>query len=1322
MTVDPIRFETEDMLLGGAYQIESGSFASDGSYIGLTGPTGTASTTFTGVTGIYTVTVAYYDESDGVSSLTVNIGGNEVDSWAFDNSPGGSRAKGRNLVTRTIATNLAITNGAQILIEGLQESGENARVDYIEFVLVEETGGGTPPTNTNPVANNDALSTLENSAVVIDVLANDTGSDGDTLTVAAFDAVSANGGSVSQNPDGTLTYTPSNGYIGTDTFNYTISDGQGGNATGMVTVTVNSGSEPPPPVNTDPVANNDALSTPENSAVVIDVLANDTDSDGDSLTVAAFDAVSANGGSVSQNPDGTLTYTPSNGYIGTDTFNYTISDGQGGNATGMVTVTVEAPPAPTADPIRLETEDMLLGGAYQIESGSFASDGSYIGLTGPTGTASTTFTGVTGIYTVTVAYYDESDGVSSLTVNIGGNEVDSWAFDNSPGGSRAKGRNLVTRTIATNLAITNGAQILIEGLQESGENARVDYIEFVLVEETGGGTPPTNTNPVANNDALSTLENSAVVIDVLANDTDSDGDTLTVAAFDAVSANGGSVSQNPDGTLTYTPSNGYIGTDTFNYTISDGQGGNATGMVTVTVNSGSEPPPPVNTDPVANNDALSTPENSAVVIDVLANDTDSDGDSLTVAAFDAVSANGGSVSQNPDGTLTYTPSNGYIGTDTFNYTISDGQGGNATGMVTVTVEAPPAPTADPIRLETEDMLLGGAYQIESGSFASDGSYIGLTGPTGTASTTFTGVTGIYTVTVAYYDESDGVSSLTVNIGGNEVDSWAFDNSPGGSRARGSNLVTRTIATNLAITNGAQILIEGLQESGENARVDYIEFVLVEETGGGTPPTNTNPVANNDALSTLENSAVVIDVLANDTDSDGDTLTVAAFDAVSANGGSVSQNPDGTLTYTPSNGYIGTDTFNYTISDGQGGNATGMVTVTVEDSTSGGEGEVADYSAAQAGVILNLATQTALSPVFGALDTPRLMPLGDSITAGQHSSGAVPGGYRIQFWQRSEDDGLAIDFVGSQENSSGGLGDDDHEGRPGWKIDRIRTDIVEAGFLTQYPSDAIMLMIGTNDANGGVDGLQMRNRLINLIDAILAADPDTYLFVSSIPPVDSPRGSASESKAVDVYNGLIDDVADSYSNVYFVNAGGSLDVGDINGDNSDTNDLDDGLHPTEAGYAKLGDAWYDGIFNPESLAGKSDLIGSNFADRLIGNSGSNQLTGGGGADELTGNGGADVYIYQQASEGLDEITDFSSNDLLWVSAAGFGGGLVAGALDSARFVLDGTPTQSIGTFLFDTASHILSFDQDGSGGAHTAQAIARFTNGFTIQASHIEVIA
>src|SRR5206468_161354 len=186
-----------------------------------------------------------------------------------------------------------------------------------------------------------------------------------------------------------------------------------------------------------------------------------------------------------------------------------------------------------------------------------------------------------------------------------------------------------------------------------------------------------NRAPVANDDTAGTTQNTPVTISVLANDTDPDGDPLTVQSV-TQPANGTATTNGT--TATYTPNNNFTGTDTFTYTVRDTAGNTATAKVTVTVSATPNRPP------VAANDTASTPQNTPVTINVVANDTDPDGDALTVTGV--TQGAHGSVINNGNGTVKYSPNAGYVGPDTFTYTISDGHGGTATGQVTVTVQAP----------------------------------------------------------------------------------------------------------------------------------------------------------------------------------------------------------------------------------------------------------------------------------------------------------------------------------------------------------------------------------------------------------------------------------------------------------------------------------------------------------------------------------------------------------------------------------------------------------------------------------------------------------
>ena len=155
-------------------------------------------------------------------------------------------------------------------------------------------------------------------------------------TITAFDAASANGGTVVNNGDGTFTYTPAANFNGSDTFTYTITDDDGETSTATVTITVT-------PVNDVPGGRStDSASTAEDTAVTTgNVLTNDNLGD-EPTTITAFDAASANGGTVVNNGDGTFTYTPAANFNGTDTFTYTITDNDGETSNGTVTITVTA--------------------------------------------------------------------------------------------------------------------------------------------------------------------------------------------------------------------------------------------------------------------------------------------------------------------------------------------------------------------------------------------------------------------------------------------------------------------------------------------------------------------------------------------------------------------------------------------------------------------------------------------------------------------------------------------------------------------------------------------------------------------------------------------------------------------------------------------------------------------------------------------------------------------------------------------------------------------------------------------------------------------
>jgi hypothetical protein len=184
---------------------------------------------------------------------------------------------------------------------------------------------------------------------------------------------------------------------------------------------------------------------------------------------------------------------------------------------------------------------------------------------------------------------------------------------------------------------------------------------------------PVNDDPAAVSDTATVDEDTSVSVAVLSNDLDKDGDTLTVTG--ASGASHGEVTVE-GGAVRYTPQADYNGSDSFTYTISDGKGGTATGSVSVTVTA-------ANDAPTAVDDSAVTRKGVAVDVAVLANDSDKDGDALTLASVSPPSS--GTASVTAAGTVRYTPTKTFVGTATFTYTVKDPSGTTATATVTVTV-------------------------------------------------------------------------------------------------------------------------------------------------------------------------------------------------------------------------------------------------------------------------------------------------------------------------------------------------------------------------------------------------------------------------------------------------------------------------------------------------------------------------------------------------------------------------------------------------------------------------------------------------------------
>ena len=204
-----------------------------------------------------------------------------------------------------------------------------------------------------------------------------------------------------------------------------------------------------------------------------------------------------------------------------------------------------------------------------------------------------------------------------------------------------------------------------------------------------------NDPPIAMDDFVSTVEDVAFMPDLLANDSDPDGDPIEITTITPPTF--GVAALTPSGAVQYTPPLNWYGTARFGYSISDGKGGVDTANVTVAVGAR-------NDDPVAEPDSVLLNKYGPTSVFVLSNDSDIDGDLLRVLSADYVGLS--HVTVNQDGTITYEPYIGLVGVETFRYVLEDGNGGEDTGTVRVEVTAEALELADDAAEAIGSDLLG----------------------------------------------------------------------------------------------------------------------------------------------------------------------------------------------------------------------------------------------------------------------------------------------------------------------------------------------------------------------------------------------------------------------------------------------------------------------------------------------------------------------------------------------------------------------------------------------------------------------------------------
>jgi hypothetical protein len=828
-----------------------------------------------------------------------------------------------------------------------------------------------------PVAYPDFASADGSQPVHIQVLANDFQAPGITLVPSSVSLGDRpHHGSASVNSKGIITYTPSLTFAGVDTFRYSVRDTQGvwsNNA--LVTVVVER-----------PVAADDWSDTGGIAPVTIDVLANDSPIPGgpaldpSSVTVVSQPA----GGTASVNPDGTITYTANAGFSGTDVFSYIVKDMSGGvTLPADVYVRVSRPLATYAASGTFGTRPVTInllpdcsdpnGHKYLVPSSVTIVTPPAHGSAVANGDGTITYTADAGFSGRDVFSYTISDdyGVVSLPANIFVGvyrpaAIDQWADTDGtkpvtvnvladatdPGAHLDPSGVVIVSQPANGTAVTNGDGTIT--YTAAGSFVGTDSFQYTIRDYPGGISPPAtcyvNVNrPIAADVLAEALGATPVIVNVLAPSADPDGNQHLVAGSVTIvgGPSNGTATANGDGTITYTANSGFGGTDSFQYTIGDDQGGvSLPASVSVVV---------AQAGALAGAGAL-TFGTIPVAINVLASYS---GAAHLVPSSVQVSGkpSHGSASVNSTtGTITYTPAAHYMGTDTFQFTARDTNNhlyGPATA--TVIVERPTAADAwsdtdgtTPVTLNllaNDTDPLGNHLVASSVTIASKPAHgvvaVHKDGTvTYTAAADFMG-TDEFTYTVG---DSKGVSSLPAHVFvrvllPSAATKWVQTGGttpvtlsvlPGASDPDGSqHLVASSVRIVVKPGHGTAVAnpdgsITYTANAGYNG-TDVLQYTISDDNGGVSLPASfyvrvTKPTAADQWTDTGGNTPVTVNVLANATDPGGiHNLVASGVSIVSQpEHGTVVVNGDGTVTYTADTGFTGTDSFRYTISDSSGG--------------------------------------------------------------------------------------------------------------------------------------------------------------------------------------------------------------------------------------------------------------------------------------------------------------------------------------------------------------------------------------------------------------------
>lgn len=743
--------------------------------------------------------------------------------------------------------------------------------------------------NDKPVAVDDNVSTNEDTPKCFNVLGNDSDVDNTNLQLTSIND-NANHGNAVINA-GQICYTPNPNYFGNDTLLYIVCDGGTPNLcdTARVIITVN-------PVNDKPLAVDDVATTPEDVQVCVSVLNNDINVDDDILSVTSLPNTANFGVSIISGNQ--VCYTPSPNYYGKDTIDYIVCDNAAPSLcdTGRIIITVTPvndKPVAVDDPVSTNEDTPICVNVLNNDSDADNAilDIATISNNADNGTANIVGTQIcytpnpnyngkdtieyvvcdrevpklcdTAKVIITVIPVNDKpvagdDNASTnedtpLCINVLANDSDVEGAVTISGQSNTANNGIGTingnQICYTPNPNFNGKDTIDYIICDSGMPIYCDTARIIITVN------PINDKPIAVDDNTTTPEDTPICISVMANDINPDADVVTLSGISNAPDKG--IAEIVGAQICYTPDANYNGKDTLEYVICDNSQPALcdTGRVIINIT-------PVNDAPVAIDDNVVINEDGDTCIDVLLNDTDVDGPSKVLSNIVNTPRNG---SSSISGTqICYTPNPDYNGKDTIKYVVCDMGTPNKcdTGMLVITI----TPVADNPRGQ-DDVLITDEDTPKC-------------------------------VTVITND-TDPDKNDVIKI----CDVLSPPNHGTVTTTQGNN--TQVCYTPDPNYNGKDTLCIIICDNTnlKDTTCIYIQINPVPDA----------PIAVDDQGFTQVNTPVIIPILNNDSDPDGDVITPTII-SQPVNGGTAVLNANGTVTYTPQNGYAGVDTFKYKICD------------------------------------------------------------------------------------------------------------------------------------------------------------------------------------------------------------------------------------------------------------------------------------------------------------------------------------------------------------------------------------------------------------------------